>query len=173
RTVKQRYIGPSNWHFLARVKRHAGSCTIIGSGDLFTAEDVHRMMSETGVNGASVARGAIGNPFIFRECRALFEGNRISPPSITEQRDAIEFQMAESFAHYDYDYAGRIFRKFGISYANLHPMRTAVRQAFIDARTTEDVLGVLAAWYDTTQEWPEVKRRETGTDLIAAGSERE
>src|SRR5881396_3100979 len=118
RTVEQRYIGPSNWDFLARVKRHVGSCTILGSGDLFTAEAVHRMMSETGVDGASVARGAIGNPFIFRECRALLQGRGISPPSVAEQREAIEFQMAESSACYDHGHAGRIFRKFGISYAD-------------------------------------------------------
>src|SRR5436309_7917185 len=66
RTVKQRYIGPSNWDFLARVKRHAGSHTILGSGDLFTATAVRKMIDETGVDGVSVARGAIGNPFIFR-----------------------------------------------------------------------------------------------------------
>jgi len=89
-----------------------------------------------------------------------------------EQRDAVELQMAESLAHYDHAYAGRIFRKFGISYADLHPMRAAVRQAFIDARTTEDVLDVLATWYDATREWPDVKQRETVSDLIAAGAER-
>src|SRR5438132_13038713 len=106
------------------------------------------MMNETCVNGASVARGAIGNPFIFRECRALFEGRQISPPSMAEQRDAVKFQMAESLAHYDHDYAGRMFRKFGIYYADLHPMRASVRQPFIDARTTEEELGVLETWYD-------------------------
>src|SRR5207245_8791097 len=100
RTVEQRRLGPSNWDFLARVKRHVGSCTILGSGDLFTAEDVHRMMNETGVNGASVARGAIGNPFIFRECRALFEDRQISPPSMAEQRSAVEFNITESLVNY-------------------------------------------------------------------------
>ena len=75
-------------------------------------------------------------------------------------------------AHSDHDYDGQIFRKFGISYADLHPMRAAVRQAFIDARTTEDVLDVLATWYDATREWPDVKQRETVSDLIAAGAER-
>jgi len=172
RTVEQRYIGPSNWDFLARVKRHVGPCTILGSGDLFTAEAVYRMMSETGVNGVSVARGAIGNPFIFRECRALLEGRRISPPSMAEQREAIELQMAESLAYYDREYAGRIFRKFGISYADLHPMRDMVRQAFIDTRTTDDVQKVVATWYDHTREWPDVKPRETVRDLIAAGADR-
>src|SRR6185295_1365673 len=48
RTVKQRYVGPANWEFLARVKRHAGSHTILGSGDLFAASLVRRMIDETG-----------------------------------------------------------------------------------------------------------------------------
>jgi tRNA-dihydrouridine synthase len=44
RTVKQRYAGPSDWNFLARVKRHAGSRTILGSGDLFSSSAVVRMI---------------------------------------------------------------------------------------------------------------------------------
>src|SRR5437773_6940221 len=115
RTVKQRYIGPSNWDFLARVKRHAGSGTILGSGDLFTAEAVLQMMGETGVDGVTVARGAIGNPFIFRECRALLQGLEIPPPSIAEQRDALDLHLAESLKLYDDAHASAIFRKFGIS----------------------------------------------------------
>ena len=55
------YIGPSRWAFLAEVRRHAGSRTILGSGDLFTAHDCLAMMRETGVNGvtAAQARSAI------------------------------------------------------------------------------------------------------------------
>jgi len=172
RTVKQRYIGPSNWNFLARVKRHAGSHTIIGSGDLFTSADVRRMMNETGVDGVSVARGAIGNPFIFRECHALLKGYAISPPSVAEQRDAIEFQLTETLKLHDAEHAGRIFRKFGISYANLHPMRNEVRQAFIDARNIHTIHEILASWYDNQREWPEPRPREVLRDLIAAGAER-
>ena len=171
RTVQQRYIGPSNWAFLARVKHHAGSHTIIGSGDLFTSTAVQRMMDETGVDGASVARGAIGNPFIFRESRALLQGLKISPPSVSEQREAIEFQLAETLQHHDPTYAGSGFRKFGISYANLHPMRDEVRQAFINARTTEAIRDVLEVWYDAHREWPASTPRAFLTDLIAAGAE--
>jgi nifR3 family TIM-barrel protein len=170
RTVKQRYVGPSNWEFLARVKRHAGSHTILGSGDLFTSAAVRRMMDETGVDGVTVARGAIGNPFIFRECQALLNGRSISPPSVAEQRDAIEFQFAETLKLYDTEHAGGIFRKFGISYAGLHPMRDEVRQAFIDTRNTQAIRNVLASWYDDQREWPMVKPREILTDLIAAGA---
>ncbi len=170
RTVKQRYIGPSNWEFLARVKRHVGARTILGSGDLFTASAVVRMMGETGVDGVTVARGAIGNPFIFRECRALLEGCPIAPPSVAEQREAIEFHFAETLRLYDSVRAGAIFRKFGIAYADLHPLRADVRQAFIDTKDTESLRGVLDLWYDDRREWPAVTPREGLRDLIAAGA---
>jgi hypothetical protein len=73
---------------------------------------------------------------------------------------------------HDADLAGRIFRKFGISYANLHPMRTEVRQAFIDARNIHAIREILAAWYDNQRDWPQPGPREDLRDLIAAGAER-
>src|SRR5438477_156647 len=132
---------------------------------------VRRMMDETGVDGASVARGAIGNPFIFRECSALLRGLPISPPSVAEQREAIEFQLAETLKLHDAVHGGRAFRKFGISYANLHPMRDEVRQAFIDARNMQAIREILAVWYDARREWAASTPREMLTDLIAAGAE--
>ena len=65
RTVRQRYEGTSSREFLAEVKRHAGNRTVLGSGDLFTARDCLDLLSVTGVDGVAVARGAIGNPWIF------------------------------------------------------------------------------------------------------------
>jgi nifR3 family TIM-barrel protein len=170
RTVKQRYVGPSNWDFLRRVKRHVGARTILGSGDLFTADAVMRMMDETGVDGVTVARGAIGNPFIFRECRALMEGQTIVPPSVAEQREAMELHLSELLELHNPVRAGAIFRKFGIAYADLHPLRAEVRQAFIDTRKLADIHSAIATWYDDQRQWPAVLPRESITDLIAAGS---
>jgi tRNA-dihydrouridine synthase B len=171
RTVKQRYIGPARWEFLARVKRHVGSRTILGSGDLFTSAAVVRMMNQTGVDGVTVARGAIGNPFIFRECRALFNGSSVPPPTIAEQRNAIELHLSELEKVYDREWVGPTFRKFGISYSDLHPMAAEVRQAFIDAKTTTALHEVLSKWYDNQQDWPDVRPRERLGHLIAAGAE--
>jgi tRNA-dihydrouridine synthase B len=171
RTVKQRYIGPSKWEFLARVKRHVGSRPILGSGDLFSAAAARRMMDETGVDGVSVARGAIGNPFIFRECEALLSGSCLAPPSVAEQRQAIELHLAELAKACDIAWVGPQFRKFGISYSDLHPMHKQVRQAFIDAKTTDALHDVLGKWYDEAREWPAARPRETLGHLIAAGAE--
>src|SRR5690606_2443397 len=60
RTVEQKYIGPSRWSFLKEVKDHVGDRTILGSGDLFSAQACLDMMHETGVDGVTIARGAIG-----------------------------------------------------------------------------------------------------------------
>ncbi|MEZ6081156.1 MAG: tRNA-dihydrouridine synthase family protein [Pirellulaceae bacterium] len=80
RTVLQRYNGPSRWEFLKDVKQAFPNQTILGSGDLFTATDCLRMLSETGVDGVTVARGAIGNPWIFEQTRALAGGLPLPPP---------------------------------------------------------------------------------------------
>jgi tRNA-dihydrouridine synthase B len=148
RTVMQRYIGPSNWEFLAEVKRHAGDRTVLGSGDLFTAQDCLDMIRETGVDGVTVARGSIGNPWIFREARALAAGLPLpEPPSLFEQRDLIRehYRLAEEL--YGPNRCGQQMRKFGIKYSQLHPQAEAVREAFVRIHTSQEIHAVLAQWY--------------------------
>ncbi len=149
RTVQQRYVGPSRWEVLAEVKRHAGQRTILGSGDLFSAEDCRRMIEQTGVDGVTVARGAIGNPWIFQQARALFEGQPIpDPPTVHRQRDVIRehFRLAELL--YGPQRCGPLMRKFGIKYAALHPQYPSVRQAFVQVRDRHGWQTVLDRWYD-------------------------
>ena len=55
RTVRQRYDGASHWPFLAEVKRHVGPRTVLGSGDLFSAQACLDMIRQTGVDGVTVA----------------------------------------------------------------------------------------------------------------------
>ena len=79
RTVQQRYVGRSSWDFLKEVKRHVGERVILGSGDLFSAQDCLDMIQQTGVDGVTVARGAIGNPWIFQQAHALLNGEPLPP----------------------------------------------------------------------------------------------
>jgi tRNA-dihydrouridine synthase len=172
RTVEQRYVGPSTWGFLEKVKRHVGERTILGSGDLFTAEACIRMIRETGVDGVTIARGCIGNPWVFQECRTLWRGGELpDPPSIAQQRQAIEFHWNETVAAYGQTIAGKIMRKFGIKYAEHHPCSAQVRAAFISVKTSDDFPAVVDEWYDPAVGWPPVCRREGCGDLIAAGAE--
>ena len=76
RTREQYYSGKADWGAIKRVKE-AVSVPVIGNGDVFSAEDGLRMMDETGCDMVMVARGALGNPWIFRELRAAWEGRPI------------------------------------------------------------------------------------------------
>jgi tRNA-dihydrouridine synthase B len=147
RTVEQKYAGPSDWDFLREVKRHAGPKTILGSGDLFNAQACLDMLRDTGVDGVSVARGAIGNPWIFQQARALAAGLPLPQPDLEEQRRVLEMQCALCLELSDPVAALSTMRMFGIKFARMHPHRTDVRNAFAVTRSFDDWRNVLDRWY--------------------------
>ncbi len=171
RTVEQRYVGPSRWDFLARVKRHAGDRVILGSGDLFTPQDVVRMIEETGVDGVTVARGCIGNPWIFAQCRALLAGRPLPPPpTVAEQGETIDLHYrCESELHGE-ALAVKLMRKFTIRYAALHPFHEQVRAEFLQTQSPEQWREAMRRWYDPGRQWPDTVHRSSQPDLIAAGA---
>ncbi len=148
RTVRQRYEGQSSWDFLREVKAHAGGQIVLGSGDLFTAQDCLNMIVQTGVDGVAVARGAIGNPWIFQQVRALAAGLPLPPPpNLGQQRDVMgeHYRLAELC--YGKERCLGVMRNFGIKYSRLHPQAESVRQAFIEVRRPQQWHAVLDRWY--------------------------
>ncbi|MCA9206663.1 MAG: tRNA-dihydrouridine synthase, partial [Planctomycetales bacterium] len=121
--------------------------TILGSGDLFTAADCWNMIEQTGIDGVTAARGAIGNPWIFRQARDLAAGRTVSAPSLFEQREVMRehYRLAEEI--YDERRCGILMRKFGIKYAASHPRHVEVREAFTKIRSRADWWAILDAWY--------------------------
>lgn len=147
RSVQQRYVGPSRWEFLCEVKQHVGDRVILGSGDLFTAADCLNMIQQTGVDGVTVARGAIGNPWIFAQARALAAGLPLPPPPTLKQQGEVireHYRLSEQLYG---ERCGATMRKFGIKYSALHPSGEEVRNAFIAIRQREDWLTVLQRYY--------------------------
>jgi nifR3 family TIM-barrel protein len=149
RTVRQRYEGRSRWDFLREVKERAGTRIVWGSGDLFTAQDCFDMIAQTGVDGVTVARGAIGNPWIFREIRTLAAGQPMPPPpSLAEQRDVMleHYRLAESLCGPKRGCS--VMNKHGIKYSRLHPEMEKVRAAFAASHSPEQWHAVIRQWYD-------------------------
>jgi nifR3 family TIM-barrel protein len=148
RTVRQKYEGNSSWEFLREVKRHAGRRVVFGSGDLFSAQDCLDMIAQTGVDGVTIARGAIGNPWVFRDVRALAARQPLPPPpSLAQQRQVIaeHYRLAEEA--YGPKRACFVMSGHGIKYARLHPQAELVRDAFVGARRPEAWWEVLKRWY--------------------------
>ncbi|OYP28882.1 tRNA dihydrouridine synthase [Rhodopirellula sp. MGV] len=149
RTVVQRYVGPSRWEFLADVKSHVGDrMKILGSGDLFSADDCLRMMRQTGIDGVTVARGAIGNPWIFSQAIALANGEPLpDPPSLHQQAAVLidHFELCEE--SYGETRAPLLMRKFGIKYSQSHPDHENVRLGFARIKSRDDFDTVLEKYY--------------------------
>jgi tRNA-dihydrouridine synthase B len=163
RSVTQKYKGPSRWDLLRDIVAKNQGRLIFGSGDAWTAEEVFRMIGYTGVTGVSIARGCIGNPWIFRQCRDLLAGRTPAPPTLDEQKQVLldhcalatsvnrlntrgtsESRDARADSH-----TARTMRKFGIRFANHHPQAETVRKQFIACQTMDEWRTVLDCWYNS------------------------
>jgi tRNA-dihydrouridine synthase len=139
RTVEQRYTGSARWERLGEVKRRFPNLVVFGSGDLFTADDCLRMLQSTGIDGVTVARGAIENPWIFRECLAKWRGAPVPPtPTLAEQGELMDRQYEWCIRQYGPERASRQMRKFGIKRAALHPEADLVRASFVKLSTPDE-----------------------------------
>lgn len=150
RSVEQKYTGRADWNFLKRVKEKFPGWTVIGSGDVLTPADALRMLSETGVDAAAVARGVMGNPWFFRQVRDLLAGREPYQPDLTEQKRILLDHMAAAEELYGPVKGPRIMRKWGIKYARMHPHPKQVRMAFVEVKHPDDWRNVLAKYYADT-----------------------
>lgn len=83
RTRKQQYSGKADWDWIARVKQSV-KIPVIGNGDIFSAEDALSMLKLTGCDGLAVARGALGNPWLFDQIKQGMTGAEPLRPSPEE-----------------------------------------------------------------------------------------
>lgn len=149
RSVAQKYVGPSRWTFLRDLVRSRPDRIVFGSGDVWGAREIFQMLEYTGVTAVSVARGCIGNPWVFRQARQMMRGEAPTAPSLEEQREVL-------LQHFEYSrlvngerLAGRLMRKFGIRFAAHHPHGDEVKRAFVRVESQEDWRQVVAQHYGT------------------------
>ena len=170
RTVEQKYAGKAHWPFLKEVKQRYPERTILGSGDVFTADDAVRMLRETGVDIIWIGRGAIGNPWIFQQAAALLAGEPLlCPPSILEQREALIEHFALAMEIHGESLAGRRMRKMGIKYSRFHPQSLVVKSDFIAVHSLRDWTNVLDKWY--ASEGPGVWPDPDAADEVNGGAD--
>jgi tRNA-dihydrouridine synthase B len=148
RTVVQKYRGKSDWTRIIEAKKRFPALTIFGSGDILTPETAVNRVNETGIDGVIVARGAIGNPWIFREIRALWNGDEKPPsPTLVEQARVM-------LEHFEMICAARperkaipYFRKFLSGYCKRHPERKKTLLAMMAVKSKDGVVEAIRQQY--------------------------
>jgi tRNA-dihydrouridine synthase B len=95
RTREQRFKGEANLAAIRSVKQ-AVRIPVIGNGNVRTGADAKRMLEETGCDGVMVARGSLGNPWIYREISTVLAGEPVPPEPGVLERAAV---LREHFGH--------------------------------------------------------------------------
>jgi tRNA-dihydrouridine synthase B len=142
RTRAQFYRGAADWDIIAAVKA-AVSVPVIGSGDVFSAPDIEAMFKRTGVDAVMVARGAQGDPWIFREARALIDTGRILAPPTGFERIAMAREHTAALVAFGGERAFTRMRKHVGWYVTGMPGATFVRDRVNQAHGSAEMDALL------------------------------
>ena len=142
RTRKQYYAGKADLSVIADVKR-ALTVPVVGNGDILSADDAVRMKEVTGCDGLMVARGAIGNPALFREIICRFDGAPYTPPTREEKIETAMKQLRLSIADKGEYIAVRECRKQLLHYISRLRGAAEIRARIALAETPEEVEAAL------------------------------
>ncbi|MFA5851171.1 MAG: tRNA dihydrouridine synthase DusB [Spirochaetales bacterium] len=146
RTRAQGYGGVADWASIAALASalSPAGVPVFGSGDVFGAKAALRMLAETGCAGVMIARGAMGNPFIFAEVVALWEGRPLPAFSDAEVA-ALAARHLERSVHFLGEKTACVeFRKHFCAYSKGRPRGAALRERAVHCSTVAEFGEVLA-----------------------------
>ena len=139
RTKAQGYEGHSDWNIMRRlVEMVNGRVPVFGSGDLFKPEDARKMLEETGVDAVMFARGAMGNPFIFRDTTSLLTTGSYEPVPAKIRIQTGFAELERLAAETNEQHACLEMRKRFHAYSKGIPNGGPLRNAIVHAATIDD-----------------------------------
>lgn len=146
RTRGQFYSGKADWQIIKTVKENV-DIPVFGNGDVFTAEDGLKLMSTTGCDGIMIGRGAEGNPWIFAQLKAAWEGKETLPAVTIEERFAmIGRHFKDLIVFKGEQVAVREMRHHATAYIKGLPHAAAYKNKLNQAAEVEDFLKILTEY---------------------------
>jgi nifR3 family TIM-barrel protein len=152
RTRTQMYTGMANWDEIAQVAE-ALEIPVLGNGDIKTAHDAKRMLDHTRADGIMIGRGSYGQPWVFRQARALINGEPMPDTPGVQERFAIALSHARMVQEYEADPIGAAieFRKHLGWYVKGLPNSAELRAKLHQVRDfaeVEQIFSTYLTFYD-------------------------
>jgi nifR3 family TIM-barrel protein len=129
----QGYEGKANWDLIRETKIRA-KIPIIGNGDIHTAEQACSRLNDTGVDAVMIGRGALRNPWIFKEC-AGESGDNLSPTPV----ELIQRYIQLLQANYDTRRCLLMARKFAVWMTHGYPGSAAFRAQLFQTHSSDGI----------------------------------
>lgn len=144
RTKAEMYSGKADWNSIRQVKA-AVSIPVIGNGDVVDAQSAAQMLEQTGCDAVMIGRGALGNPWIFRQINAYLSECRVLPAPGIHEKMAVMLRQIQKTAEYKGERTAMLEARHHAAYYTRGLRGGAAFRREISALTTFEQLAALAA----------------------------
>ncbi len=151
RFVKQGFSGQADWRIIREIKTQL-RIPVIGNGDVIKPELALQMRQETGCDGVMIGRGALGNPWIFKQILDLEKGIEARPPDLLERKRIIRLHFTLLTRMMGEYVASKMMRGQLLWYTKGLPRSSRFRGAFTGIKGIQDMMNALDGYFDTLME---------------------
>jgi len=160
RTADQGFSGTADWNVIEVIKKNL-SIPVIGSGDVRGPEDAYNMLLSTGCDGVMIGRGALGNPWIFKNIISFLNGQKgFLPPFPSERERIIQYHMEMEINFWGERLGVRNFRKHLLWYTKGMRGGSLFREAVGKIDDKKAVLSELSRFFNQSLDMPNKQERD-------------